>query len=112
MTLGRAVAGLTAYSKGKPLGIFEPRPEAVREKCGEMWRKAGAVTIALVGHGVPTANLRRRRTRLLLAQNADHLLHAEPAFPHRPCPVDGRSIQLTQPEGKESAGNRVTSNGR
>ena len=26
LTLGRAVAGLNAYSKGKALGLFEPTP--------------------------------------------------------------------------------------
>jgi hypothetical protein len=26
LTLGRAVAGLTAYSKGQRLGLFEPSP--------------------------------------------------------------------------------------
>lgn len=30
LTLGRAVAGLNAYSKGKALGIFKPTPEEVR----------------------------------------------------------------------------------
>ena len=30
LTLGRAVAGLNAYSKGKALGIFKPAPERVR----------------------------------------------------------------------------------
>ena len=29
LTLGRAVAELNAYSKGKALGLFEPTPEAV-----------------------------------------------------------------------------------
>ena len=32
LTLGRAVAGLNAYSKGKALGLFEPTPEAVKGK--------------------------------------------------------------------------------
>jgi hypothetical protein len=32
LTLGRAVAGLNAYAKGKALGIFEPAPKAVREQ--------------------------------------------------------------------------------
>jgi hypothetical protein len=32
LTLGRAVAGLNAYSKGKRLGLFEPSPEAVKRK--------------------------------------------------------------------------------
>src|ERR1022692_2534637 len=32
LTLGRAVAGLNAYSKGRALGIFKPTPKDVREK--------------------------------------------------------------------------------
>lgn len=32
LTLGRAVAGLNAYSKGVRLGLFEPTPEAERER--------------------------------------------------------------------------------
>lgn len=56
LTLGRAVAGLTAYSKGKRLGIFEPTPAAVREKRQQMRREAGAVTIALLERGVPAVH--------------------------------------------------------
>ncbi len=32
LTLGRAVAGLNAYSKGKALGIFKPTPKEVQAK--------------------------------------------------------------------------------
>jgi hypothetical protein len=32
LTLGRAVAGLNAYAKGKALGIFSPTPDEVRKK--------------------------------------------------------------------------------
>ncbi len=32
LTLGRAVAGLNAYSKGVHLGLFQPTPEAERER--------------------------------------------------------------------------------
>src|SRR4051794_32781816 len=32
LTLGQAVAGLSAHAKGVSLGIIEPRPELVREK--------------------------------------------------------------------------------
>jgi hypothetical protein len=32
LTLGQAVAGLSAYAKGVSLGIVEPRPELVRER--------------------------------------------------------------------------------
>ncbi len=32
LTLGRAVAGLNAYSKGKALGLFHPKPAEVRKR--------------------------------------------------------------------------------
>jgi hypothetical protein len=32
LTLGRAIAGLNAYSKGVRLGLYEPTPEAERER--------------------------------------------------------------------------------
>ena len=32
VTLGRAVAGLNAYAKGKALGIFHPRPQELKEQ--------------------------------------------------------------------------------
>jgi hypothetical protein len=36
LTLGRAVAGLNAYSKGKALGIFHPKPKELAEKRKEL----------------------------------------------------------------------------
>jgi hypothetical protein len=35
LTLGRAVAGLNAYSKGKALGIFKPTPPELQAKRAE-----------------------------------------------------------------------------
>jgi hypothetical protein len=32
LTLGQAVAGLSAYAEGMSLGIIEPRPELAREQ--------------------------------------------------------------------------------
>jgi hypothetical protein len=52
LTLGRAVAGLTVHSRGVRLGLFEPTPEAVKEMRPEMERKAGAVSVALLGRAV------------------------------------------------------------
>lgn len=43
LTLGRVVAGLNAYSKGKALGIFKPAPERVR-------REAPAQSSGMVAH--------------------------------------------------------------
>jgi len=41
LTLGQAVAGLNAYSKGKSLGLFSPTPEDVRKKRKEMREREG-----------------------------------------------------------------------
>jgi hypothetical protein len=54
LTLGRAVAGLNAYSKGRRLGLFKPeeeKPKKAREKePGEAFR------IDLCGRAVPARN--------------------------------------------------------
>jgi len=50
LTLGRVVAGLDAYSKGKALGIFSPRPKQVscsrRRLPGGLRRIANAGTVS------------------------------------------------------------------
>ncbi|MGH7121295.1 MAG: hypothetical protein ACREFP_20275 [Acetobacteraceae bacterium] len=52
MTLARAVAGLNAYSKGVHLGLFQPTPDAERER--RKAAEAGAtLRIALLGRAVP-----------------------------------------------------------
>jgi hypothetical protein len=52
LTLGQAVAGLNAHAKGVRLGLFEPTPEAEKER-----RKAAqqgkTLHIALLGRAVP-----------------------------------------------------------
>ena len=53
LTLGKAVAGLTAQSKGQRLGIFTPSPEAVRRQRAEKAKKAGVFPVALLGRSVP-----------------------------------------------------------
>ncbi len=53
LTLGKAVAGLTAQSKGQRLGIFMPSPEAVRRQRREQAKKAGVFPVALLGRAVP-----------------------------------------------------------
>ncbi|MGO9849056.1 MAG: hypothetical protein ACLPKT_21370 [Methylocella sp.] len=57
LTLGRAVAGLNAYSKGKALGLFEPTPEAVREKRDQLRRQKGAFSIDLLNRKVPAVHM-------------------------------------------------------
>jgi hypothetical protein len=52
LTLGRAVAGLNAYSKGVSLGLFQPTPAEVKEKRRRM-RKEETVTVDLLHRAVP-----------------------------------------------------------
>ena len=52
LTLGRAVAGLDAYSKGVSLGLFQPTPKEVKEQRKKM-RKEETVAIALLHRAVP-----------------------------------------------------------
>jgi len=53
LTLGKAVAGLTAQSKGQRLGIFTPSPEAVRKERAKKAKAAGVLRVALLGRVVP-----------------------------------------------------------
>jgi uncharacterized protein (DUF2252 family) len=52
LTLGQAIAGMSAYAKGVSLGIIEPRPEAVRER-GERLEEGERLHIDLLGRAVP-----------------------------------------------------------
>jgi len=54
LTLGRAVAGLNAYSNGVSLGLIHPAPEAVREQRKKL-QKGKTLTVALLGRAVPVA---------------------------------------------------------
>ena len=57
LTLERAVAGLNAYAKGKALGLFEPTPEAIREKREQLGRQKGAFSIDLLNRKVPAVHM-------------------------------------------------------
>jgi len=52
LTLGRAVAGLNAYSKGVALGLFQPTPKTVREQRQKL-RRDEVVTVDLLHRAVP-----------------------------------------------------------
>jgi hypothetical protein len=52
LTLGRAVAGLNAYAKGKALGIFSPTPDEVRKKRKEMGEREN-ISVDLLHRAVP-----------------------------------------------------------
>ena len=56
LTLGRAVAGLNAYSKGKSLGLFRPTPAEVRAKREQKARKAGVFRVGLLHRAVPVVH--------------------------------------------------------
>jgi hypothetical protein len=53
LTLGKAVAGLTAQSKGQRFGIFTPSPEAVRQERAKKVKATGVLRVALLGRAVP-----------------------------------------------------------
>lgn len=53
LTIGKALAGLTAHAKGTRLGIFEPTPEAVKELRSKQRTDAGVFPIAFMGRHVP-----------------------------------------------------------
>ena len=53
LTLGKAVAGLTAQAKGQRLGIFTPSPAEVRKKRAQKAREAGVCRLELLGRAVP-----------------------------------------------------------
>jgi hypothetical protein len=52
LTLGRAVAGLNAYSKGKSLGLFEPTPSKLKEERHKA-RTRKNLTVMLLNRAVP-----------------------------------------------------------
>jgi hypothetical protein len=55
LTLGRAVAGLNAYSKGFSPGIFHPTSKEVKEQRRKI-RKEETVTVDLLHRAVPAKN--------------------------------------------------------
>jgi hypothetical protein len=55
LTLGRAVAGLNAYSKGVSLGLFTPTPEEVRAKRAEL-RPKETISVDLLHRAVPAVH--------------------------------------------------------
>ena len=52
LTLGQAVAGLSAYAKGVALGIIEPKPDLVREQ-GDRLAEGEQLHVDLLGRAVP-----------------------------------------------------------
>jgi hypothetical protein len=56
LTLGRAIAGLNAYSKGVALGLFQPTPKAMREQ-RQTLRRSEVVTVDLLHRAVPARHM-------------------------------------------------------
>ena len=52
LPLGRAIAGLNAYSKGVSLGLFQPSPREVKEQRRKM-RKQETMAVDLSPRAVP-----------------------------------------------------------
>lgn len=57
LTLGRAVAGLNAYSKGRALGIFHPRTKEFQEKRKKL-KTGERLCVHLLGRAVPVVRTR------------------------------------------------------
>ena len=55
LTLGRAVAGLNAYSKGVRLGLFTPAPKEVKEHRSKA-APGDRLEVALLGRAVPVVH--------------------------------------------------------
>jgi hypothetical protein len=53
LTLGKAVAGLNAQSKGRRLGIYEEKSDEDEKKEGKKKEKAKPEFIELLGRGIP-----------------------------------------------------------
>ena len=53
LTLGKAVAGLNAQSKGKKLGIYEEKTEDEKEKESKTQKEDKSEFIEIMGRGVP-----------------------------------------------------------
>lgn len=52
LTLGRAVAGLNAYAKGKALGLFQPTPKKVKDQRRALHGEE-ALTVELLHRAIP-----------------------------------------------------------
>ena len=52
LTLGQAVAGMSAYAEGVSLGIIEPKPELVREQSDQLG-EGEQLHVDLLGRAVP-----------------------------------------------------------
>ena len=59
LTLGKAVAGLNAQSKGKKLGIYEEKTEEEKKEDKKKEKKADVEFVEVLGRGVPVVKTPR-----------------------------------------------------
>ncbi len=71
LTLGRAVAGQTAASKGKRLGILEERPDEERRAVADQRAELGAETISFMDRRIPCLRTREGLRALADARPID-----------------------------------------
>src|ERR1039458_6085965 len=70
LSLGKAVAGLTAQSKGQRLGIFKPTPKELktvreRERGGEFW-------VDLLGRALPAMTTKEGVRAVVKSRSEEH----------------------------------------
>jgi hypothetical protein len=73
LTLGKAVAGLNAYSKGRALGIYKPSAKETPKKKSEALEKGATLQVDLLHRAVPA----RRTDEGIRAVNKDRVITAE-----------------------------------
>lgn len=81
LTLGRAVAGLNAYSKGKSLGIFKPTKDKIAKKRSGL-SEDEILHVDLLGRSVPTTltdgSLRAlSKDKLIKPESVTHYLESK-----------------------------------
>ena len=111
LTLGKAVAGLTAQSKGQRLGIFTPSPEAVRKERAKKAKAAGVLRVALLGRAVPVVHtdfgLRAvDRDQKPMAPTSVHK-YLQSKFGERLPEVRGAFEKLAESQGIEALANKA-----
>ena len=111
LTLGKAVAGLTAQSKGQRLGIFTLSPEAVRKERAKKAKAAGVLRVALLGRAVPVLRtdfgLRAvdKEQKPMAPTSVEKYLRSK--FGERLPKVRGAMEKLAQSRGPEALANKA-----
>jgi hypothetical protein len=100
LTLGRAVAGLNAQSKGQRIGIYAKKTEEEKEKERKEAKESKLPTVAILGRSVPVV-----KTAHGLRAALEHLAKA-----YTPRELEARAYDLYEkfrpeiPEGKKGWG--------